>query len=106
MRVNVTLRFSFSWGDQFGVFTTVDVSGSGALLGGTSPEAVFPPLHATGHCGFSVDGTDLRLEAVVVRTAPRGFAVRFVGIPLSVQDRLVAWVFRKEAQRRSKRFAP
>ncbi len=101
VRVRVTLRVAFSWEAQVEVFTSRDLSANGLLARKLSPTSPLPPLHARGVAEFSVDGTDLKVEAEVVRRTPDAFALRFIALPLALQDKLVAWVFRQEAQRRA-----
>jgi hypothetical protein len=103
VRVRAHLRFTFSWGDRFELYTTDDVSGSGALVRQTQPEVPLPALASEGECAFTVDATEIRTPARVVRVSGSTFAVRYLGLTRPHEDRLAAWVFRLEAQALSRR---
>jgi hypothetical protein len=102
-RVRARLRFTFAWGEAFELYQTEDVSGSGALLRRLEAPLALPPLAAEGECAFTIDATEVRTPARVVRLHADGFAVRFLGLPRHLEDRLVAWAFRLEAQALSRR---
>lgn len=103
VRVRARLRFTFAWGEQFELYATEDVSASGALVRRVEPPLTLPGLGAEGECAFTVDGAEVRTGARVVRVARDGFAVRFLGLPRGLEDKLVAFVFRMEAQALSRR---
>jgi c-di-GMP-binding flagellar brake protein YcgR len=102
-RVRVNLRFTFAWDEHFALFRTLDVGASGALVVRHDADSPLPELGAVGQCAFNLDSAEVRTEAKVVRLVNDGFAVRFEGLPRSLEDRLVAWVFRMEAQALSRR---
>jgi PilZ domain len=98
VRVHARLRFTFAWGEQFQLYTTDDVSASGALARRVETEVPLPPAGAEGECAFTVDAIEIRTQARVVRVLRECFAVRFLDLPRPQEDRLVAWAFRLEAQ--------
>jgi c-di-GMP-binding flagellar brake protein YcgR len=102
-RVRARLRFTFTWAEHFELFTTEDLSASGALVARHVPKSPLPPLHTVGECAFNLDGVEIRAEARVVRLSRDGFAVKFNGLPRAVEDRIVGWVFRLEARVLSRR---
>jgi c-di-GMP-binding flagellar brake protein YcgR len=103
-RVRASLRFTLAWGDSFELFRTVDLSASGASLVCHVANSAMPPLHTAGQCAFNIDSVEVRVTAQVVRTWAGGYAVNFVGLSSALEDRIVAWVFRMQAQTRPRRF--
>lgn len=104
-RVRASLRFTLAWGESFELFRTVDLSAGGANLVCHVVDSPVPPLHAEGQCAFNIDSLEVRITARVVRSSPTGYAVKFVGLPSALEDRIVAWVFRMQAQARARRFS-
>lgn len=102
-RVRASLRFTFAWEEQFALFRTVDLCASGALVVRHDADSQLPSVGMVGQCAFNLDSTEVRTEARVVRLVHNGFAVRFQGLPRSLEDKLVAWVFRIEAQALARR---
>ncbi len=109
VRVRATLRFTFAWaddrGEHFELFRTLDVSAGGLLLTRHVVGSVKPGLGVEGEGAFNVDSTEIRARAVVVRVTDDGFAVRLTNLPRHLEDKIVAWVFRIEAHRVSRRLS-
>lgn len=99
VRIRASLRFTFAWGDdRFELFRTLDLSAGGARVVWHDGAGVGPLAGAEGECAFVLDGAEVRARAVVVRETKDGFACRFVGLSQPNETRIVAWVFRQEAQ--------
>jgi c-di-GMP-binding flagellar brake protein YcgR len=103
VRVRARLRFTYAWAEAFELYATLDVSASGALVRRVDAPMTLPPLGAEGECAFTVDATEVRTRARVVRVSEDGFAVRYLGMPRPLEDKLAAWAFRMEAQALSRR---
>jgi c-di-GMP-binding flagellar brake protein YcgR len=108
VRVRATLRFTFAWADadgtsHFELFRTIDVSASGVQLVCHVVGGAVPSVGVRGEGAFNVDSTEVRCEAEVVRLTDEGFAVRLQRLPRQLEDKVVAWVFRTEALRMSRR---
>lgn len=101
--MHAAVRATFSWADQFEVYATENLSAGGAALRVTGLDQPLPPADVEGLCAFSLDDVELAMRATVVRQLPEGFALRFVGVPVAVQDRIAGWVFRQEARARPPR---
>jgi hypothetical protein len=105
-RVRATLRFTFDWDEHFALFRTLDLGASGALVmrhDPEGPEGPLPGMGVEGQCAFNLDGVEVRCQARVVRAIFDGFAVRFLDLPRSMEDSLVAWAFRMEVQALARR---
>jgi len=99
------MRITLAWAEQFELFRTVDLSAGGALVVGHVPETPIPEVGSLGECAFNIDSLEVRVDMVVVRISKSGaVAVKFVGLPRALEDRIVAWVFRLQAQALSRRF--
>lgn len=103
VRVRAQLRFTFAWSENFELYRTEDLSAGGAQARADAEQALLPPLGAEGECAFNIEGFEVRVAGRVVRAVPHGFAVRFVGLDRAVEDRLVGWVLRQEAQALARR---
>lgn len=101
------MRFTFAWAadglDHFELFRTLDLSASGLLLTRHVAGSAMPRLGVVGECAFNIDSTEIRSQALVVRSTDEAYAVRLVSLPRHLEDKIVAWVFRIEAHRVSRR---
>jgi c-di-GMP-binding flagellar brake protein YcgR len=98
-RVRAGLRFTFAWEQGFELFRTVDLSASGAYVERHVPASPMPERGVLGECAFNLQSMEIRCVATVVRATADGFAVRFVELPLRMEDRICGWVFRQETRR-------
>jgi c-di-GMP-binding flagellar brake protein YcgR len=102
-RVNAKFRCTFAWAENFELYVSVDVSAGGLLLSRSAPDQLVPPLKAACECAFNLESVEIRTPCEVVRVDVSSFAVKFTAMQRGVEDRMVAWVLRQEAQSMARR---
>ena len=102
-RIRTSLGCTFAWSDSFERFRTIDVSAGGILVDRSGVGQQIPKVGVEGECVFTLENIEIRAQARVVRVSPSSFGLKFVGLPRSLEDRIVAWVLRQEALLLSRR---
>jgi hypothetical protein len=102
VRVPAALRIELTFPNgSVGIYFSHDFGANGALLKRADDDATIPPKGSYAQCSFHLGELEIRSRATVTRTSDADFAIRFVGMPHPLEDKIVGWVFRQDALRHS-----